>query len=1360
LTIIDTQPAAAGGYSVIISNSYGSVTSVVAQLTVAVVPPSITTQPQDLTLIPGQSATFSVVAFGNDPLIYQWYYNTNTPVANATSATLTLASVQPGDAGIYSVLVSNSLGSVMSSNAVLIVNTNPVAPVFITQPASVSVFAGDGADFTAAAVGPQPITYQWHRNGALIPGATSTTLNLLNVQPVNAGNYTVVASNGIGSTTSAVAVLGVTARTTPPLPVISTNQFNILDHGALGDGVTDNATAIQNTIDAAAAAGGGTVVVPAAGVNSTYRSGPISLASGIDLQINSGAMLQMLPMGSWPNANTSFITGTSLHDVEISGSGIIDGQGTNWWFPKALNRPDFIHISGSTRVLIQDVTLQNPPTFHLMLKGGNVGLTIQGITINTPGDSPNTDGMDVASTNVLVRNCFISDGDDNIEIGGSGVAADITVSNCTFGTGHGVSIGSTTSGGVHDLLVSNCTFNGTRYGLRLKSDNDRGGVVQALRYLDLGMTNVNYPIVLYSYYNEIGTPDSITPQIAVVQPPASATSTTPIWRNITIRNLTATALTGNNIAGIIWGRPEMVVSNFTLSNVNITAPAKTFEIYNARGIQIIDSNLTASNTTANTLTLYNAQVTVTNSAASTNLVTLGGLAASPTNIVLAFYNAQASITDTNMLGAGSISLGGSTLAFTQSSVNFSNDLSVPTASTLAFTGGSNTFSGALSGFGPLTLTVPDSSLLTLQGNLSGFAGMLALSSSGTLRFNQGLNTWGDTNAVFDAGSSGTINNRSIPGVTIALGGLSGGAGAALRGSDQAGPGLDTYVVGGLGSNTTFAGTITNGTDGATPHTVALIKIGSGTFTLTGANGYSGGTTVSNGTLLVNNTSGSGTGAGGVTVASGATLGGSGVIGGPVIVNGSLAPGNNGVGILTISNSLVVNGGAVLQYGLGTNACRTVVTGNLTLGGTLNINDAGGLTTGVYTLVTYSGTLTYNGVTIGTTPSGNPYIIDTNTAGQVKLTVAPLPSTLTVIAGFLYDQVGNYESVNSVAVLVADTGNNGFVDPQPDFPLGLGATWGADDRIVGLWDLNNCGCGDGALYDQTVVAYTNGIAAGQKLQLYWFPSLTLASNTVGVTYYGKHTDTNNPPPDGGDAWQLPDGDSSINLGFFTTSYGGSSPETAGQATYFTAVAPVAAFTASPTNGIAPLTVAFTDTSTGTITNRFWNFGDGATSNTTATSLNHTYNAGIYTVALVVSGPAGASTNTQPGSIRVLTPFAAWQMRYFGCTNCPQAAPGADPLGKGMSNTNQFLAGLNPTNGASVLRITSVTRQHSDVMITWTTAGGHTNVVQAVAGSYSTNFTDISASIVILGSGDGLTTNYLDTGAATNWPTRFYRIRLAP
>ena len=105
--------------------------------------------------------------------------------------------------------------------------------------------------------------------------------------------------------------------------------------------MTVDATAIQSTINAAAAAGGGTVEIPSAGTLSTYLSGPIVLSNNMNLKIDSGAMLQMLTQSNWPGT-TTFISGTTLHDVEISGLGTIDGQGTNWWFPLASSRPNFI----------------------------------------------------------------------------------------------------------------------------------------------------------------------------------------------------------------------------------------------------------------------------------------------------------------------------------------------------------------------------------------------------------------------------------------------------------------------------------------------------------------------------------------------------------------------------------------------------------------------------------------------------------------------------------------------------------------------------------------------------------------------------------------------------------------------------------------------------------------------------------------------------------------------------------------------------------------------------------------------------------------------------------------------------------
>ncbi len=497
--------------------------------------------------------------------------------------------------------------------------------------------------------------------------------------------------NALQSGITTVGVLfATTTFGTPTLPNINTNNVvNITAYGAVGDGITDNTLAISNAIVAAAAGGmtnglsGGTVEIPAGG---TYLSGPLTLASYINLQIDTNAMLKFLPESKYPNATGTPaypIAGTSLTDLEISGSGTIDGNGAGWWSANPPHRPYMIYFSKCYRVLIQNVTLQNPPKMHIVFKSSNGNITIQGITINTPA-SPNTDGIDLVGTNCLVQNCFISAGDDNIALGSSSssaVSSDTLITNCTFGIGHGVSLGSNTAGGVSNLTVINCTFNNTDYGIRMKSDNSgsdpgAGGVAQNLSYLNIGMTNIGKgAIVIYSYYNEYGTPTSITPTTAAGQTVGS--SIIPIWRNITISNLTATVASGG-IAGIIWGRKEAPATNITLSHVSITAP-KTFDVYNVHGFQFADSQITVPSGNK-TFTLYNADVTVTNSTPGAGLITFDGLTSTNS---LALYQAPASMTATDVFGANPITLNASTLTI-------SNALILPSSTVMNFTLSTNT----------------------------------------------------------------------------------------------------------------------------------------------------------------------------------------------------------------------------------------------------------------------------------------------------------------------------------------------------------------------------------------------------------------------------------------------------------------------------------------------------------------------------------------------------------------------------------------------------------------------------------------------------------------------------------------------
>jgi polygalacturonase len=511
----------------------------------------------------------------------------------------------------------------------------------------------------------------------------------------------------------------------PVLPVIPANSFNITSFGAVGDGVKTNTTAIQNTINAAFAAGGGTVEIP----SGTFLSGPLNFSNTINLQLDSGAILRMLPYGSYPGGTSpaDFITTASGgHDLEVSGTGTIDGQATfsGWWGHglSTSERPTLFFFDKCNRVLIENVTLENSPSMHLVFKNGGGNITVQGITINTPGTSPNTDGIDLVGTNCLVQNDSISDGDDCIALGStSGTSSGTLVTNCAFGFGHGLSIGGNTSAGVSNLIVINCTFNGTEYGIRLKSDNassspGAGGLVQNLFYSNLGMTNLTEaPIVIYSYYNEIGTPIGITPAEAATQTVDSASSTTVVWRNIIISNVTATVTSGG-IAGIIWGRTELPVTNVLLSRVSISAPA-TFDVYNARNIQFANSQITVTGGNK-TFTVYNAGIILTND--TNEGMTLDGLTSTNT---LELDNASLSTMATDIFGADPVTVNNGTLTvnndYSQPKAEAFNFALGTNASTIA-AGGNLTFSNTIinvtnaAGFAPGLYT-----LFTYTGSWSG-----------------------------------------------------------------------------------------------------------------------------------------------------------------------------------------------------------------------------------------------------------------------------------------------------------------------------------------------------------------------------------------------------------------------------------------------------------------------------------------------------------------------------------------------------------------------------------------------------------------------------------------------------------------
>jgi hypothetical protein len=226
-TLVSAQFTDAGAYSVLVTNLYGAANSSNAVLTVAGVPPSITSQPSNQTVIAGANAAFNVTVIGTPPLSYQWSFN-GTNVAGATNALLTLTNVQFGQAGNYAVVATNAFGSVTSSNAVLTVG---VSPGIATQPANSTNVVGTTASFTVVANGSDPLIYQWKKNGANITGATDTNCLIINVQTNDTGVYSVVVTNLFGSITSSNATLTVLA---PPVIIIQpTNQSVVVSNSAL-----------------------------------------------------------------------------------------------------------------------------------------------------------------------------------------------------------------------------------------------------------------------------------------------------------------------------------------------------------------------------------------------------------------------------------------------------------------------------------------------------------------------------------------------------------------------------------------------------------------------------------------------------------------------------------------------------------------------------------------------------------------------------------------------------------------------------------------------------------------------------------------------------------------------------------------------------------------------------------------------------------------------------------------------------------------------------------------------------------------------------------------------------------------------
>ncbi len=336
-------------------------------------------------------------------------------------------------------------------------------------------------------------------------------------------------------------------------PVIKDYRISVADFGGTGDGISLNTEAFEKAMTSLAEKGGGHLDVPAG----IWLTGPIKFRSGIDLHLELGAIILLTPDKSAftnPKSSSRMLSGISAEkcsNISITGEGIIDGNGKYWryvkkqkvsdtewkqfndmggiqhndgsqWFPFNLKhfdnitdspekeealRAHLININRCSNVLIQGVTVQNSPRFHIVpTRCSNV--IIDGVTVRCPWNAQNGDGIDIGnSERVLVTGCTVDVGDDGICMKGgsgqkgleSGPCKDILIcGNTVFHAHGGFVVGSDVSGGMDNIVVRNCTFSGTDTGIRFKSAIGRGGRCNNLFISDIVMTDIKDEAVVFS----------------------------------------------------------------------------------------------------------------------------------------------------------------------------------------------------------------------------------------------------------------------------------------------------------------------------------------------------------------------------------------------------------------------------------------------------------------------------------------------------------------------------------------------------------------------------------------------------------------------------------------------------------------------------------------------------------------------------------------------------------------------------------------------------------------------------------------------------------------------------------------------
>ncbi|CAN6210779.1 unnamed protein product [Urochloa humidicola] len=382
--------------------------------------------------------------------------------------------------------------------------------------------------------------------------------------------------------------------------VASPPVYDLREFGAVGDGRTVNTGAFEAAVAAIAERGGGRLTVPAG----RWLTAPFNLTSRMTLFLAAGAEILgiqderywplMSPLPSYGYGREhkgprygSLIHGQDLKDVTITGhNGTINGQGQSWWVKfrrKQLNhtRGPLVQLMRSSNIIISSITLRDSPFWTLHTYDCK-NVTISETTILAPiAGAPNTDGIDPDSCeNVVIKNCYISVGDDGIAIKSGwdqyGIAygrpsANIIIQNVVIRSmvSVGVSIGSEMSGGVSNILVENVHIWDSRRGVRIKTAPGRGAYVSNIAYRNISLERVRVGIVIKTDYNE--HPDEGFDPKAV-----------PIIENISYTSIHGQ---GVRVPVRIQGSAEIPVKNVTFHDMSVGIVDKKHHVFQCSFVQ-------------------------------------------------------------------------------------------------------------------------------------------------------------------------------------------------------------------------------------------------------------------------------------------------------------------------------------------------------------------------------------------------------------------------------------------------------------------------------------------------------------------------------------------------------------------------------------------------------------------------------------------------------------------------------------------------------------------------------------------------------------------------------------------------------